>query len=58
MQYKVCEKCGAHLDFGERCDCETEEKRRSEKFLNYMKASPKTGQFSFQWDNQGGNHAG
>lgn len=20
-QYKVCAECGAHLDFGERCDC-------------------------------------
>ena len=24
MQYKICQKCGAHLDFGERCDCEAE----------------------------------
>ena len=22
MKYKTCEKCGASLDFGERCDCE------------------------------------
>lgn len=21
MQYQVCPHCGAHLDFGERCDC-------------------------------------
>ena len=21
MQYKTCPHCGAHLDFGERCDC-------------------------------------
>lgn len=21
MKYKVCSDCGAHLDFGERCDC-------------------------------------
>ena len=21
MRYKVCQNCGAHLDFGERCDC-------------------------------------
>lgn len=20
--YRVCQKCGAHLDAGERCDCE------------------------------------
>ena len=21
-KYRVCEYCGAHLDFGERCDCQ------------------------------------
>lgn len=21
MQYQTCPYCGAHLDFGERCDC-------------------------------------
>lgn len=21
-QYKVCKRCGAHLDYGERCNCE------------------------------------
>ena len=24
MMYKVCPDCGAHLDSGERCDCEKE----------------------------------
>lgn len=22
VKYNVCERCGAHLDFGERCDCD------------------------------------
>lgn len=26
MQYKVCCRCGAHLDFGEICDCRETEK--------------------------------
>lgn len=26
MYYKVCPDCGAHLDPGERCDCQNEEK--------------------------------
>lgn len=30
--FKVCEWCGAHLDPGEKCDCE-KEKRREEPFL-------------------------
>lgn len=25
MKYEVCENCGAHLDHGEKCDCENEE---------------------------------
>lgn len=24
MIYRTCEHCGAHLDAGERCDCEQE----------------------------------
>lgn len=26
MQYKICPDCGAHLDFGERCDCQDKAK--------------------------------
>lgn len=26
MQYRVCPYCGAHLDFGEICDCRNDEK--------------------------------
>lgn len=22
MKYRICPKCGAHLDYGEKCDCE------------------------------------
>ena len=25
MKYRVCERCGAHLDFGEICDCKKDE---------------------------------
>lgn len=25
MKYEVCENCGAHLDHGEKCDCQNEE---------------------------------
>lgn len=28
MYYKICSKCGAHLDPGEQCDCVVEKKRR------------------------------
>lgn len=23
INYCICEECGAHLDFGERCDCQS-----------------------------------
>lgn len=29
--YNVCPNCGAHLDPGERCDCEKEEPRQQER---------------------------
>ena len=28
MKYRICQRCGAHLDYGERCDCEEQEKQR------------------------------
>lgn len=28
-KYKICEKCGAHLDHGEKCDC-TENRNNKE----------------------------
>lgn len=30
MQYHVCPDCGAHLDFGERCDCKNEREDTSD----------------------------
>lgn len=27
MYYKTCPNCGAHLDTGERCDCERDTER-------------------------------
>lgn len=29
-KYEVCQGCGAHLDHGEKCDCEEEESERAE----------------------------
>ncbi len=31
MKYAVCPHCGAHLDFGECCDCEEQKAKRGEK---------------------------
>lgn len=44
MMYKVCERCGAHLDCGERCDCERQQEyetrsdwKREEKHNDYTR---------------------
>ncbi len=29
MYYRVCPDCGAHLDPGEKCDCENETKEET-----------------------------
>lgn len=55
--YKTCPRCGSNLDFGEKCDCENEDKQRSEVFLNHMKVNSKTGQFTFQWVNKEADYA-
>ena len=31
MKYRVCPKCGAHLDHGEPCDCEDRVERETAK---------------------------
>ena len=28
MKYVICPRCGNHLDFGEKCDCEEEQRIR------------------------------
>ena len=30
-KYEVCQDCGAHLDHGEQCDCESSCKEETEK---------------------------
>ncbi|KMZ52367.1 hypothetical protein HMPREF0980_03570 [Dorea sp. D27] len=35
MYYNECPYCGAHLDPGERCDCEIERKKRGRLFKRH-----------------------
>lgn len=47
MYYRVCQKCGAALDPGERCDCEHEkEKERARQEMLYS-TEKKTNQLTF-----------
>ena len=48
--YRVCPKCHAALDPGERCECEAEEKKKKEEMKRRQEMPPllkmeKNGQF-------------
>lgn len=43
----VCDKCGAHLDPGEHCDCEAEKEHRKKIAEKLFKPERETGQFVF-----------
>ncbi len=36
MSSYICERCGAHLDPGERCDCQSEDKPRQENGIEVL----------------------
>ncbi|MBO4520725.1 MAG: hypothetical protein J5787_05915 [Alphaproteobacteria bacterium] len=36
-RFKVCEYCGAALDFGETCDCKREAESQAEKWRSMTK---------------------
>lgn len=47
MQYYECPHCGAHLDHGEKCDCEEKkarEKKERNAFFEKMLAVENSGQ--------------
>ena len=37
-QYRECPDCGAHLDFGEKCDCQEEMEKEQEQRVQTIKA--------------------
>lgn len=45
--YDVCPKCNAHLDPGERCDCEEEKRKVEESYTRLLKVNSETGQMTF-----------
>lgn len=49
MYWHECEKCGARLDPGERCDCEEETKREEESKKIFYKKETGSDQFTFNW---------
>lgn len=52
MMYRECPDCGAHLDFGEKCDCRSEAAKRERFYMENMRTNPVTGQMSFNWEEE------
>ncbi len=44
MYYNECPQCGAYLDPGERCDCEEERQKQTDRIISMMKIN-KDGQY-------------
>lgn len=50
MKYKTCPFCHAHLDFGERCNCQEEEKTAELKRQKAIFIEPDSNKFSFNFE--------
>lgn len=44
-----CDKCGAFLDPGEKCDCQEQRERQREAQDKQYQKDPKTGQMMMVW---------
>ena len=59
--FKVCPKCGAALDPGEKCDCMEEEARERQKKQEFLKwhyrIESKSRQMAFVFDNEEAGYA-
>lgn len=49
MFYRVCPKCGAHLDPNERCDCGKEKEKQDNIKIPLFVEEQGTGQLEFNW---------
>ena len=47
--YDVCPDCGAHLDPGEKCDCQEQGKGHAEYFNQFLEEPHGGGQIAFRW---------
>lgn len=50
--YYECPLCHAHLDPGEKCDCQDEKRKREAFFEENLKENPGTGQMAFCLGNE------
>lgn len=45
MYYKICSNCGANLDPGERCDCEDERRKQTDRIMSMIRENRESHQF-------------
>lgn len=48
MYFNTCSQCGANLDPGERCDCEEQRNKNTEKIKKFLITDKKTNQMKFR----------
>lgn len=48
--YTVCSICGANLDPGEKCDCESKKAQEYEFLKKHLETEQGSGQFAFVFD--------
>lgn len=53
MYYRVCQKCGAALDPGERCDCEKEKETERQRQEMLYHTEKKTNQLTINLQQAG-----
>lgn len=60
--YNTCPLCGANLDPGEPCDCESESEKAKERkkeqdfFERHLTMESRAGQFAFVFDSREGHY--
>lgn len=50
--YNVCQKCGAHLDPNEKCDCEDMAEKEKKERENLLVMEKGTNQLAFHWPSE------
>lgn len=49
MYYRICSNCGANLDPGERCDCEEERQKQTDRIISMMKINKDGHSMNWLW---------
>ena len=50
--YNICPQCRAHLDPGEKCDCEMEDEKEKKEREQMLVVEKGTNQLAFRWPSE------